>query len=137
MTFVVGVSGVAEQAGFVHAALREIDRARAGGGISGAAYGLAGFFGGVDVRDENAVGAEVESLLDARAVVVAADAHHGFGAAAGDAAEHGGKFLVAHGAVLGVDEQPVVAAMGKLFGYGGAVGVDKQAHLGRPVPVVV
>ena len=91
---------------------------------------IAGFFGGVDVGDEDAVGAHVERLLDAGAVVVSADADEGFCAAVGDAAEHGGKFFVAHGAVLAVDQEPVVAAVGELLGDRGAVGVEEQAHLG-------
>ncbi len=43
-------------------------------------------FGGVDVGDENAVGAHVERLLDAGAVVVSADADERFRSAVGDAA---------------------------------------------------
>ncbi len=108
----------------------KVDRARADGGIFRATDGLARFFGGVDVGDEDAVGAHVERLLDAGAVVVSADADERFGAAVGDAAEHGGKFFVAHGAVLGVDQQPVVSAVRELLGDGGAVGVEEQAHLG-------
>ena len=72
MTFVVAVAGVAEQAALVHAALRKIDRARAGRGILRAAHGLARFLGGIDVGHEHAVGAHVERLLDAGAVVVPA-----------------------------------------------------------------
>ena len=71
--FVVPVAGVAEQSGFVHAALREVDRARADRGILGATDGLAGFVGGIDVGNEDAVGAHVEGLLDAGAVGVSAD----------------------------------------------------------------
>ena len=128
--FVVPVAGVAEKSGFVHAALREVDRARADGGILGATDGFAGFIGGVDVGDEDAVGAHVEGLLDAGAVGVSADADQRLRAAVGDAAQHGGKFFVAHGAMLGVDEQPVVSAVRELFGDGGAVSVEEQAHLG-------
>ena len=90
----------------------------------------ASFFGGVDVGDEDAVGAHVEGLLDAGAVVVSADADHRLRAAVRDAAEHGGELFVAHGAVLGIDEQPVVSAVRELLGDGGAVGVEEQAHLG-------
>ena len=63
---VVEVAGVSQQAGLVHAALRKIDRARADGRILGATHRLARFFGGVDVGDENAVGAHVEGLLNSR-----------------------------------------------------------------------
>ena len=129
--FFIEVAGVAEESGLVHAALRKINGARADGGILGATDGLAGFFGGVDVGDEDAVGAEIESLLDAGTVVVSADADDRLGAAAGDAAEHGRKFFVVHGAVLGIDEQPVVAAVRDLFGDGGAMRVEEQADLGR------
>ena len=128
--FVVPVAGVAEQSAFVHAALREVDRARADRGILGATDGLASFVGGVDVGDEDAVGAHVERLLDAGAVGVSADADQRLRAAVGDAAEHRGKFFVAHGAVLGVDQQPVVSAVRELLGDRRAVGVEEQAHLG-------
>ena len=83
------------------------------------------FVGGVDVGDEDAVGAHVEGLLDAGAVVVSANADERFGAAIGDAAEHGGELFVAHGAVLRVDEQPVVSAVRELLGDGGTVRVEK------------
>ena len=102
-------------------------------GIPGATHGLARFLGGVDVGNEHAVGAEVEGLLDAGAIVVSADAHHRLGSAVGDAAEHGRQLLVVHGAVLGIDQQPIVAAVGQLFGDGGAVRVEEQAHLGRAI----
>src|SRR5579863_4644255 len=32
--------------------------------------------------------------------------------------------------MLGVDQQPIVSAVGQLFGDGGAVRVEEQAHLG-------
>ena len=54
-----------------------------------------------------------------------------FGAAIRDAGKHGGKFFVAHGAVLGVDQQPVITAVGELFGDGRAVRVQEQTHLGQ------
>ena len=123
------VAGVAEESGFVHAALWEVDGARADRGILRATDGFAGFFGSIDVGDEDAVGSHVESLLDAGAVVVSADADQRLGAAVGDAAEHGGELFIAHGAMLGVDQQPVVSAVRELFGDGGAVGVEEQAHL--------
>ena len=85
--FFIKISGVAKKSGLVHAALGKINGAGADRGILGATDGLASFFGGVDVRDENAIGAEVESLLDAGTVVVSANADDGFCAAAGDAAE--------------------------------------------------
>ena len=49
-----------------------------------------------------------------------------------DGGEHGGEPLVIHGAVLGIDQQPVVAAVGELLGDGGTVGIQEQAELGRP-----
>ena len=132
MTLLLAFAGIAEQAGLVHAALREVDRARAGRRISRAAHRLPGFFRGVDVRDQDAVGAEVERLLDAGAIVVAGYANHRFRAAVARSRKHRGELLVVHGAVLGIDQQPVVAAVRELFGDGGTVGVEEQAHLGRP-----
>src|SRR5215813_8086610 len=126
---VVPIAGVAQKAVFVHAALRKIDRARAGGGILRAADRLARFRGAVDVGDEHAVGTKVEGLLDAAPVVVALDAHQRFCAAAGDPGKHGRELFKAHGAVLGVYEQPVVAGMRELLGDGWTVGVQEQAHL--------
>ena len=128
--FGVPGAGVAEQSGFVHAALREVDRPRAHRGILGATDGLAGFGGGVDIGNEDAVRAHVEGLLDAGAVGVSADPDKRLGAAVHDAAEHGRKFFVAHGAVLGVDQKPVVSAVRELLGNGRAVSVEEQAHLG-------
>src|SRR4029077_18219130 len=93
---VVEIAGISQQAGLVHAALREVDRARTDGGILGAAHRLARFFGGVDVGDENSVGAHVQGLLNSWAIVVAADTHKGLGSAVGNSRKHGGKFLVAH-----------------------------------------
>ena len=84
--FFIKISGVAEKSGFVHAALGKINRARAHGRILGATDGLASFFSGVDVGNEDAVGAEIESLLDAGAIVVSADADDRLRAAIGDAA---------------------------------------------------
>jgi hypothetical protein len=69
-------------------------------------------------------------LLDAGAIVISADANKGFRTAIGYAAQHRGEFFVAHGAMLGVDEEPVVSAVRELFGDGGAVRVYKQSHLG-------
>src|SRR5947199_76594 len=63
-------------------------------------------------------------------VVIAADAHHGFRATVADGAEHGGKLFVTHGAVLGIDQQPVVTAVGELLSDGGAVSVEKQSEFG-------
>ena len=39
-----------------------------------------------------------------------------------------------HRAVLRIHQQPVVAAVRQLLGYGGAVGVEEQPHLGRARP---
>src|SRR6266849_1302295 len=72
---VVVVTGISEQAGLVHAALWEVDRARADGGILGATHGLPRFFGSVDVGDQNAVGAHVEGLLNSRTIVVSTHPH--------------------------------------------------------------
>jgi hypothetical protein len=38
---------------------------------------------------------------------------------------------VVHGTVLGIDQQPVIAAVRKLFGDCGTVGVEEQAYLWR------
>jgi hypothetical protein len=89
------------------------------------------FFRVVDIGNENAVSAEIEGLLDSRTVVVSADADDGLGPAVGNGCQHGGKFFVVHRSVLGVDQQPVVAAVGQLLGNGGAVSVQEQAHLRR------
>jgi hypothetical protein len=69
-------------------------------------------------------------LLDACAVVVPGHAHQRLRAAAGDAGQHGGEGLKSHGSVLGVDQQPVVAAVSQLLGDGGAVRIEKQTKLG-------
>src|SRR5207302_4071213 len=69
---VVKVAGVTKKPGFVHAALRKVDRARAHGGILHATHGLTRFVGSVDVGDEDTVGAHVERLLNAGAVVISA-----------------------------------------------------------------
>ncbi len=130
-TFFIEISGVAKESGLVHAALGKINGARADGWILGAADGVAGLFGGIDIGNEDAVGAEIESLLDAGTVVVSADADDRLGAAAGDSAEHRRKFFVVHGAVLGIDEQPVVAAVRELLGDRGTVRVEEQADLWR------
>ncbi len=127
---VVRSACVTEQAAFVHATLREVDRARADARIFRATDRLSRFFSGIDVGDQYSVSAEIESLLNARPVVISAHPHHRLGTAARDAAQHGGKFFVIHGTMLGIDEQPVIAAMGKLFCHGRAVRVQKQAHLG-------
>src|SRR5580765_5145508 len=87
------------------------------------------FIRGIDVGDQNAIGSQVESLLNARAVVVSAYTHHGFGAAIRDTREHRRKFLVAHGAVLCIHQQPVISTVRKLFRDGGTVRVQEQAHL--------
>src|SRR5258708_7833266 len=63
--------------------------------------------------------------------MVSADAHQRFGAAVRDAAKHRRKFLITHRPMLGIDQQPVVTAVRKLFGDSGAVSVEEQAHLGR------
>ncbi len=127
---VVVVSRVSQEACFVHAALRKVDGAGPCSGVLGTAHGLACFFRGVDVGDENAVGAHVEGLLNAGAVVVSAHADHGFCATVRNSGKHRRKFFIAHGAVLGVDEQPVIAAVGQLLGDGRAVRVQEQTHLG-------
>src|SRR4029077_1622528 len=128
--FVVPVAGIAEESAFIHAALGEVDRARADRGILRATHGFAGFGGGVDVGNKDTVGAHVEGLLDAGAVGVSADADHRLCAAVRDAAQHGGKFFISHGAVLGVDEEPVVSAVRELLGDRRTVRVEEQAHLG-------
>src|ERR1700674_1323649 len=71
--FVVPVAGVAEEAGLVHAALWKVNGTRTDGRGLGANDGLAGLFGGVDVGDEDAVGSEIEGLLDAGAIVVSSN----------------------------------------------------------------
>lgn len=124
-------SGITEESGLVGGALGEVDGAGAGGGVAGAGNGLASFLGGVDVGDEDTVGAEVERLLDAGAIIVAADADHGEGSAGGDGAKHGGEVLMIHGSMLGVDEEPVVAGVRELFGDGGGMGVKEEAEFRR------
>ena len=126
---------VAQETRLVGAALREVDGARAVGRaarerVFAARHGLPELGGGVDVRDQDAVGAEVEGLLDAGAVVVSRDADHRLGAAVGDRPEHARESDRLHRAVLGVDEQPVIAGAGELLGNGGADGVDEDAKLG-------
>lgn len=69
--------------------LREVDGARAGGRVEGAGDALSGLGGGVDVRDDDAVGTEVERLLDAVAVGRAADADLRARKAAVKRASHG------------------------------------------------
>ena len=59
---------------------------------------------------------EVQRLLDTRAIVVARYPDHGLGSAAGDSAKHGRQLFIAHGPVLGVHQQPVIAAVRELFG---------------------
>ena len=128
-------AGVAEEASLVGGALREVDRAGAALGARGqrvaaARDALRHVVRRVDVRDQDAVGAEVERLLDAGAVFVARDADHGLGAAGGDRAEHGRQRDRLHRAVLGVDKQPVVAGAGELLRDGRADAVDEDAKLG-------
>jgi hypothetical protein len=89
---VVGGARIAEQSGLVHAALREIDRACSSRGIARAAHRLAGLFGGINVGNQNAVGAHVERLLDAAAIMIASHAHQRFRAAAGDPGQHARQF---------------------------------------------
>jgi len=117
----VPIAGIAEQAIFVHAALGEIDGAGSSGGVFCAAYRLARFCRRVDVRNEHAVGAHVQRLLNAAAIVKTLDAHERFCTAVSDSGKHGGKALVAHWAVLGVHKKPVVAAVGELFRDGGTM----------------
>ena len=62
--------------------------------------------------------------------MVSGHAHQRFRAAAGDARQHRGKCLESHGAVLGIHQQPVVAAVRQLLGNGGAVRIHEQAELG-------
>jgi hypothetical protein len=72
---VVPVTSVAEQAVLVHAALRKINGARSAVGYLAQLTAWRASGGGVDVRDKNAVGAKIERLLDATAIVVALDAY--------------------------------------------------------------
>ncbi len=107
----VPVSCVTEESGFVHAALGKIDRSRACSGISCAAHRLLRFGSGVDVGNEHAVGAEVEGLLNAAAIVIALYANQGFRTTACDSAQHRGEFFKTHWAMLRVHQQPVVTAV--------------------------
>jgi hypothetical protein len=127
--FAVPVAGIAGQSGFVHAALREIDRARADRGIVGATDGLARLLRSIDLGNENAIRSQVERLLDSGTVGVSPDTHKELRSAVGNATEHGGKFFVTHGTVLGVD-QPGGSLVPKLLGDREAVWVKEQAHLG-------
>ena len=126
--------GVAEQPRLVHAALGKVHRARPRRRVPRAAHRLARLVGVVDVGHEHAVGPHVQGLLDARAVAVAGHPHQRLRAAAADGPDHGGKRLVPHRAVLRVDQQPVVAAVGELLDRGRAVRIDEQAHLRLVVP---
>ena len=76
--FVVPVAGVAEESSLVHAALREVNRARADGRIFHATDGDPRFFSGIDVGDEDTVGAHIERLLDSGAVIVSANTDQRF-----------------------------------------------------------
>src|SRR5260221_13122137 len=67
----VRAAGIAEKAFFIHAALRQIDRARAGSGIPRATHCLARFIRVVDVRNKNAVRPKVQRLLVSGASAVA------------------------------------------------------------------
>src|SRR6202030_316581 len=87
------------------------------------------FFGVIDVGNEDAIRSQIERLLNAGTVVVSPHSDQRLGSAVGDATEHGGKFFVSHGAVLRVDQKPVVAAVRELFRESWAVGVEEQSHL--------
>ena len=63
--------------------------------------------------------------------VVSANADQRFRATVGNSGKHGGKLFVTHGSVLGINQQPVVTAVGQLLGDGRAVRVQEQTHLGR------
>src|SRR5581483_6596710 len=112
------------------AALREINRARAKAKILNATDGLARFFGGIDIRHEDAIGAEIERLLDSGAVIVSAHTYQGFCAAIGYTGQHSRKLFVAHGTMLRVDQQPVITAVGELLGHSRAVCVQEKPHFG-------
>src|ERR1700746_123772 len=87
--FVVPVAGITKQSGLVHTTLRKVNRARSDGRVLGATDGLACLFDGVDIGNEDAIGAEIESLLDAGAVVVSSNSDQRFCAAVCDATQHG------------------------------------------------
>src|SRR6266446_2429759 len=127
---VVGITGIAEETGSIHAALRKIDRPRPRRRIFRATHRLPRFLGRIDVGNQNAVRSQVERLLDAGAIAVPADANHRFCAAVCNPRKHRGKFFVAHRPMLRVHQQPVVAAVSELLGDGGAVRVEEQAELG-------
>ena len=131
MMFLLALPDVSQQAGLVRAALREVDRARSLGRIAAATDRLAGLFGSVDIGNEHAVGAQVERLLDTAAIMISGHAHHGFCSAAGDGGEHGRKLFVAHGPVLRVDQQPIVAAVRQVARRRSGCELQEQAHLGR------
>src|SRR4029077_3956039 len=126
----VGPAGIAKETLSIHAALREVDGAGTGGGIAPASDCGASLVGTVDVGDENAIGAEVKRLLDARTVAVAAHADEGLCADIGDATKHGRKFFVSHRPVLGVDEQPIVTAVRQLLRDSGGMRVQEDAEFG-------
>ena len=85
------------------------------GGDAGHAARRGVVVGLVEVGDEDAVGAKIECLLYAGSIVVASHAYHRLRTTILDGAQHLGQFLVAHWSVLGVDQQPIVAAMRELF----------------------
>src|SRR5579872_178042 len=128
--FVVPVAGIAEESTLVHASLGKVDGASADRRILGATDGLASFFGGVDIGNEDSIGTHIEGLLNPRTVSISTDSDERLCATVGDAAKHGGKPLVTHGAMLGVDEQPIVATVGELLGDGGTMRIEEETHLG-------
>src|SRR5205823_2656409 len=101
---VVPVTGVTQQASLVHAALREIDRAGSGRGVSAAGHILPDVVGGIDVGAKDSIGAHVERLLDAGTVRMSTDTHHGYRAAKLNSGEHSRKSLISHRSMLRVDQ---------------------------------
>ena len=126
---VVRRASVAKQASFVHRALREVDRARAGLAerVQAARHTVLRLLRVVDVRDQDAVGAEIERLLNPAAVVVACNSHHRLGPARRDGAQHRRHRDRLHRAVLAVDQQPVVAGVRELLRHRRARGVEEDA----------
>jgi hypothetical protein len=71
-------------------------------------------------------------LLNSAAIMAARNANKRLGAAAANGTEHRRKIFRTHWPVLRVDKQPIVPAVGQLFSYRDAMGVEEQPDLRYP-----
>ncbi|EPY42494.1 2,4-dihydroxyhept-2-ene-1,7-dioic acid aldolase [Angomonas deanei] len=126
----VGLGHVAEETLGVHALLRSVDGAGSLGGVEAARDGLLELLGVVDVGDEDTIRTAVEGVLDARAVLGAANANHDAGGSAADRRHHTSEGEGVHGGVLGIDEEPVITAVTELAGHKGGGRVQEHTKLG-------